>query len=444
MAQVVNMPKQGLQMTEGTIVEWFIKEGDVVTEGQPLFEMETDKLSISIDSPSSGTLLKIIRDAGDIVPITEAIAVIGDKDEDIASLPEEVTLDAGDKNLESEVEQESEEILSEKKLSHGKEEERTFISPRARRLAEDNDFDFDGLAGSGPDGLIIELDIQQAIADADSIRVKASPVVIKMAKEMDIDLSLVKGSGANGKVLKEDLEAYLDGRAEKNQPTVAADRLVPLTGMRKAIANNMTESLTTMAQANHRMRVDMTEMISLRQQFKDNNLRISYNDIMVRIVSQALLEYPYMNSSWTDDGILLKGQINVGLAVAVDNGLIVPNVKNANMLSLTQLAEESSQLIDKALSGNLSPDDYKGGTFTITNLGMFDIDEFTAIINTPETGILAIGKIVETPIVEDGEILIKPIMTLSLTYDHRIIDGADAAKFLQTIKKYMLAPSLML
>lgn len=446
MAQVVNMPKQGLQMTEGTIVEWFFKEGEPVTEGKPLFEMETDKLSISIDSPATGTLLKIIRDAGDVVPITEAIAIIGNENEDIASLLSD--LDLGNEEEEDKEEEKPNspevDVVREKRANSREEGGRTLITPRAKALARDNDLDYEGLAGSGPDGMLIEADIQEALEDAENNKIKASPVVLKMAKDMNLDLSKVKGTGVNGKVMKEDVEAYQESMASTEQHVMAKDCLIPFTSMRKAIANNMTESLSTMAQANHRMKVDMSELVRLRQQFKDSDLKISYNDIMVRIVSQALVEHPYLNSSWTDEGILLKGQINVGLAVAVSNGLIVPNIKNANHKSLVSLADESSQLINKALEGSLAPEDYRNGTFTITNLGMFDIDEFTAIINTPEAGILALGKIEETPVVEKEEILIKPIMTLSLTYDHRIVDGADAAKFLQTIKKYMLAPSLML
>ncbi|HCX63252.1 MAG TPA: dephospho-CoA kinase [Clostridiales bacterium] len=235
----------------------------------------------------------------------------------------------------------------------------------------------------------------------------------------------------------------------KNEPsnqnnTEIQEKIVPFKGMRKVISDRMMESLHNMAQANHRMKVDMTEAIKLRKNLKESGINISYNDILIKIVSKALLEFPYMNSSLTGEGILLKDYVNIGLAVSVSNGLIVPNVKNAHKKSLEEIAAESRELIQKALNGSLSQEDYSGGTFTLSNLGMYDIDEFTAIINPPESGILAVGKVENTPVVENDTIVIKPIMTLSLTYDHRIIDGALAAQFLQRIKQLLMRPYLLL
>ena len=199
-----------------------------------------------------------------------------------------------------------------------------------------------------------------------------------------------------------------------------------------------------MAQVNHRMKVDMTEVIRWREQLKASGVKVSFTDIMTRVVAVALMDSP-MNASLTDEGLLLHGSANIGIAVAVDNGLIVPVIRNAEQLSVQQIAQESARLVDSARQGKLRPDEYKGGTFTITNLGMYDVDEFTAVINPPEAGILAMGKIDRVPVVEgEDRIVIKPITMLSLTYDHRIVDGAPAAQFLQRIKQLLQNPYLLL
>jgi pyruvate dehydrogenase E2 component (dihydrolipoamide acetyltransferase) len=223
---------------------------------------------------------------------------------------------------------------------------------------------------------------------------------------------------------------------------VRGERIIPLSSMRKVIAKRMTQSLQNMAQANHRMKVDMTEVIRFREKLKSDNVKVSYTDILTKVVAKALKDFPLINSSFTDRGILVKDYVNVGLAVAIENGLIVPVIKDADMKTLEEISTDSAQLIDKAKKGELPPEDYCGGTFTITNLGMFDIDEFTAIVNPPESAILAIGKIDRAVIAEGDDIVIKPIMTLSLTYDHRVIDGAPAAQFLQRVKQIMQNPNI--
>lgn len=403
-AEKVIMPKQGLQMTEGTITRWLKKEGEKVETQQPLFEMETDKLNIEMDSPVSGTLLKILRNVGDVVPITETIAIIGKSGEDIS------------------------EFLK----------ERIFSTPRARMTAQEEGVDIERIDSTGPEGLVIERDVKTYIANRSS-EPKATPIAKKIAQKNDVDITGIEGTGARGKITKADVENTVLARTKKVEKT-RGERIIPFAGMRKTISDNMMKSLHGMAQANHRMKVNMTEVIRMREKLKDNGIKVSFTDIIIKIVSRALTDFPIMNSSLTDKGIVFKNYVNMGIAVALDNGLIVPVIRDADLMTIQEISTAVSELVEKAKSGCLKSDEYRGGTFTITNLGMFDVDEFTAIINPPESAILAVGKINRIPVAENDNIVIKPIMVLSLTYDHRIIDGAPAAQFLQRVKQIMQNP----
>lgn len=442
MAEKVIMPKQGLQMTEGTIMKWFISEGESIKEGEPLFEMETDKLTITIDSLYTGTLLKIIKDVGEVVPITETIAIIGEENEDISSL-------LSDDNSQCDVFEEKTNI--EKDLAKKKETKKTdivnicsdriFITPRARKLAQESKLSIEEIKGTGPNGRIVEKDVKNFLEKAP----KVTPIAKKMLKEYNISANQVNGSGVNGKILKSDIERSLSTSNENVKYNQRSERVIPLTGMRKTIADRMCQSLREMAQTNHKIKVDSTEIIRLRDTFKSKGIKLSYNDILTKLVSKALMEYPEMNSSLTDEGLVLKDYVNMGLAVAVDKGLIVPVIKDTDLLSLEDIGKASLELIEKTKTGQLTTEDYSGGTFTISSLGMFDLDEFTAIINPPEAGILAVGKIDYIPVVENRtDIVIKPMMVLTLSYDHRIVDGADAAKFLRRVKELVQNPYLAL
>ncbi|NJD02265.1 MAG: 2-oxo acid dehydrogenase subunit E2 [Ruminiclostridium sp.] len=400
MAFKVIMPKQGLQMTEGTITRWHFAEGDRVEIDKPLFEMETDKLNIEITAQASGTLLKILKGEGEIVPITEIIAVIGEPGEDISDiLTEPGSIPPETAHLNEEAEKNTSESAD--TVVSGKEKEtdilrdRIFITPRAKSLLQEKSLDYTGIKGSGPEGLIIERDV-------------------------------------------------LNQRNGRDDTVERKGKMIPFNGMRKVISDRMLHSLHTMAQANHRMKVDMTEIIRLREKLKADNKKVSITDIFIKIVSKVLREYPILNSSLTDEGILIKDDVNIGLAVALDNGLIVPVIKNADLMTLEEISRVSSELVEKAKKGGLKPDEYTGGTFTVSNLGMFEIDEFTAIINPPESAILAIGKIDRIPVAEGDGIVIKPIVVLSLTYDHRIINGAPAAMFLQRIKHMLQNPYILI
>jgi len=458
------MPKQGLQMTEGIITRWLKNEGDTVALDEPLFEMETDKLSIEIGSSAAGVLLKIVHPEGDTVPITETIAYIGEAGEKV---PEQESV-AETKQSEHAIDSFSQQkapasaqagfALS--NIVQRAPGERVFITPRAKTAAANHGLDFAAVNGNGPEGLIIERDVLEFLTKhpqtgtpTTSAQQRITPVANRLAEMGGVDLSQVTGTGPKGKIMKADVLASQSTTVKETATanTLAQDKetgkepsYLPYSGMRKVIGDRMSQSLHEMAQANHRMKVDMTEMIRFRESLKANDIKVSYTDILVKIVAKALMDFPILNASLMQDKIVLHPAANIGLAVALDNGLIVPVIRNAEQKTLAQISANANQLISKAKSNQLTVDDYTGGTFTITNLGMFDIDEFTAVINPPESAILAVGKIDRVPVVEGDAIVIRPIMVLSLTYDHRIIDGAPAAKFLQRLKQLMQNPYLLI
>jgi len=438
MAEFVIMPKQGLQMTEGTIISWLVEEGTQVAQGDSLFEMETDKLTISIPSAADGTLLKILHPAGDTVPITMPIAVIGDVGEDISVMLAESGKDTpAQTDVAKENQGKAVQYVSKTALSHASDE--NFSTPRAQLSAEQRGIDIHQVTGSGPDDLIIERDVLNFTPIS---AVKATPLARKVAARENVDLQSVDGTGSHNKITVADVQntVALRGQSREQREEV----LIPFSGMRKVVASRMKESLLEMAQANHRISVNMSEAVRLRELLKKSNIKVSYNDIVLRCVAKALTEFPEINSSWGDQGIIQKKYINLGMAVAVKEGLIVPVIQNTDLMNLREIALCSSELVQKAKGNQLVPDDYKGGTFTVSNLGMYDLDSFTAIINPPEAGILAVGKLVKQPVAEGDEIVIRPMMQLSLTYDHRIVDGAPAALFLRRVKELLENPGLLI
>ena len=450
MATIVIMPKQGLMMEEGTITSWLKKEGEAVTAGEPLFEMETDKLTITMDAEASGTLLKILHPEGDVVPITQPIAVLGEPGEDVSAL---VGGDAAPAQAAAPAEA-APAPAAEAPAAPAVERapgERVFSSPRARLRAEENGVDIAAVPGSGPDGLVIERDVNAYMANKPAV----TPLAANIAKAQGVDLSGVTGSGSNGKIKVFDLPGGSPAAAPAAQESPAAvqqsrgTHTEKMSGMRKAISRNMLASKETNAQTNHRIKVDMTAAIALRKQYKDLGIKISYNDIIVRACAKALADMPIVNASVEGDSILYHDYVNVGTAVSVPGGLIVPVIKDADIIGLSGIAARSAALIEKAREGRLTDADYHGGTFTVSSLGMFDLDDFVAIINPPESAILAVGKIAKTPVVvtdEEGEdaIVINSMCALCLSYDHRIIDGAEAAKFLQKVKNYLQNPVLLI
>ena len=450
MASVIIMPKQGLLMEEGTITKWLAKEGEQTTEGAPLFEMETDKLTITMDSTATGTVLKILHPEGDTVPITQPIAIVGQPGEDISALLGGEAPAAAPAAAAPEAPTAEAAPAPQPVVEHAP-GERVFSSPRARLRAEENGVDIAAVPGSGPDGLVVERDVQNYIANQPAV----TPLAANQARIQGIDLSGLTGTGPNGKITTEDLHIA----SAAVEPAPAAEpipgqltrgtRTEAMSGMRKAISRNMLTSKSTNAQTNHRMVVDMTAAVALRRQYKALGIKISYNDIIVRACAKALQDFPIVNASVDGSDIVYHDYVNIGTAVSVPGGLIVPVIRDADIIGLTGIAAKSAELIEKAREGRLTEADYHGGTFTVSSLGMFDLDDFVAIINPPESAILAVGKIAKTPVVvtddeSEDQVVIKSMCALCLSYDHRIIDGAEAAKFLQKVKSYLQNPILLI
>lgn len=460
MATNVIMPKQGLQMTEGTIIQWHKAEGDAVVEGEPLFEMETDKLTIDIDAPGSGTLLKIVTGPGETAPITATIAILGEPGEDISALLAEIG--AGDATEAAQREAETPTATPTASTATptpapapatatpiGAVERPTggpLSSPRARRLAEREKIDLATVAGSGPDGLIIERDVAAAAAERPAV----TPLARTVAEQRGIDPTTLTGTGPAGRVTRSDVLAAADGAsaptAHPSPIGTAAtreDRITPLSNIRKTIARRMRESLDSAAQAVHRRAVDMSEVARLRERLKAAEVPVSYNDVVLKATAFALRRHPVINSALTDEGLIEFGRVNVGIAVAIDGALVVPVLKDADMRSLAEIRAESRRLAEAARGGTLTADEMSGGTFSVSNLGMYGVDSFTAIIDVPQTAILAVGAVKDRVVPVDGAPAIRPICELSLTYDHRVVDGAPAAEFLQTVTRVLENPYLL-
>lgn len=429
MATLVKMPKLGLTMTEGTIVKWLKKEGETVEKGEPLLEILTDKATLEEESPASGILKKVLYQEGAVVGIGKTIAVIAKEDEDIAGLDLEGEYDTPP----SEKGKNAAGIQDRGEKKPVTASDRVKASPAAKRRAREEGIDIGQVQGTGPGGRIIEQDIIDFVKSA---KTKVSPTAEKIAVSKGIDVKeIVPEKGI--RVMKEDVLKAV-GRGKKT----------PLSGMRKIIADKMVLSKNTIPHYYVSMDVDMTEAVRLRENIngflKDSDIKLSYNDILIKASSLAIREFPVVNSYVDGEAVVFKEEINIGIAVALEDGLIVPVIKNADKKGLKQIAFEREQLIEKARTNKLLPDEFSGGSFTISSLGMFGVDRFTAIINHPETAILAVGRIKKQPVVEKDNIVIRPIMNLTLSADHRVIDGALAAAFLNKIKEYLENPFLQL
>ena len=438
MAKVVVMPKLGLTMTEGTISSWLKKEGDAVKEGEPMFEVETDKLTNTIEASATGILRKIIAGEGSTVPVLDKIAVIAAADEDISGLLSGAAAPAPAAEAAP-----AESAPAAAAAAAAPSGERVAASPRAKKLAKEKGIDLALVKGTGPNGRITEDDVNNYVpapAAPAGPEVKASPLAAKVAGDIGVDLSAVP---AHGRVLAADILAYLENSREKGAEN-PLEETVPMNGMRKAIAKNMLASHMTSPTVTFNLGVDMSAMRDYREQLKAKDIKVSYTDLLVKFVAKALTEFPLLNCSVEDNKIIYKHYVNMGVAVALDSGLVVPNVTDADKKTLTQIHAEVKELADAARGGKLPMEKLHGGTFTITNLGMYGIESFSPIINQPEVAILGVTTMEDRPVVRGGEIVIRPIMNLSLTADHRVVDGSVAAEFLQRVKTLLENPALIL
>lgn len=473
MAEIIIMPKLGFNMNEGKLVQWYKSEGEEITKGEPLFSVETDKTNMDIEATSDGVVKKLLIEEGDQIPVTLPIAVIGSADEDVSAAVADAKaqLAAGGADV-SDVDEaaavaEQAEAPAEAKVPAAAPKTADGvikITPRARRVAAENDLAVEDLAieGTGWQGGICEKDILEYLA---SNKVKATPVAAAMAKAEGIDLADIKGSGVNGKIMKEDVEKVIAAAkkavaaAEDQAPAGAGEitpdgkeigEKIPYAGVRKVIGDRLAESKFTAPHLYFTQKVNMEDVLALRKKVNEvQDKKTSVTDFIAKAVIMTLKKYPEMNSSLVGETIERYKSINLGIAVASPTGLIVPNIKNSQNMSVVEISKASTPLFDKARAGKLAVDEYAGGTFTISNLGMFGIENFTAIINPPEVGILSISSTKDEPFVvtkEDGtkEIQIKPMMNIQLTVDHRIIDGLLAAQFVTNVKNLLENPiSLM-
>jgi len=366
------MPRLSLTMKEGTVVQWFKKEGETVQKGEPLVEVLSEKVTYDIEASESGVLRRILAGEGLDVPVDQVIGII-------AAAEEQIT----------------EEDISTPPTPTHEIEEVTRAVPKPDMIRE---------------------------------RVPASPAAKRLAKELGVDLTKVKGTGPEGRIVEDDVRRL----AEQLAVRLRVKEIIPLTGIRKTTAARLTLSARTAPHSTIVMEVDMTNAAKLHRE-----TQLSFSEMLTKAVAKALKEHPALNATLDGEQIKEFEDVNVGVAVTTENGLVVPVIRNADKKSMSEISSVLKELVKKARQGKLTREDVTAGTFTITNLGMYDVDVFFPIINPPETAILGVGRVVEKPVAVNEQVTIKPLMQLSLTYDHRIVDGAPAARFLQTVKQIL-------
>ena len=410
MAIKISMPKLSDTMAEGVLVKWRKKEGERVESSDIIAEAESDKATMELEAYDSGTLLKIIVPEGGKVPVGGTLAIIGEPGEDISAL------------------------LSSQPVKE------TIPSDKSPQIPD-----------TLPSVPRPEAAVSDGLITSDSTRLKASPLARKLAAERKLDLRQIAGTGTGGRIIMRDVlnaPSAAPAAAAPAQAVVSKqDRVVPISSMRASIAKRLTQSKEVAPHFYLTMVIDMDKAAEFRANLNglQSEVKVSFNDMIVKAAARALLKHPYVNGSYLDDKMVLYGRVDIGVAVALEEGLITPVVRNADSRSILDIARDIRDLAKKAKDRKLTPAEYSGSTFTISNLGMYDIKQFTAIINPPEAAILAVGAVQQTPVVRDGQLVIGQQMVVTLTCDHRIVDGATGALFLREFKKNLENPlSLML
>ena len=417
MAEVINMPRLSDTMEEGTLAKWFKKVGDTVKEGEILAEIETDKATMEFESFHDGILLHIGIDEGSTAPVDSIIAIIGSKGEDISSLLKNADIKVKEEP-KPEFKEEPKPEFKEEPKPEVKEEPKPEVKEEPKPVSNNN---------------------------KPSDRILISPLAKSLAKEKGIDISSVKGTGDNGRIIKRDIDSFKPSNySQFSQPSpqlTESSYETQNSTMRKAIAKRLADSKFSAPHYYLNIELEMDNMISFRKQFiQTQNIKISFNDIIAKAVSLSLAKHPKVNSRWYDDKIIFNEHVHLGVAVAVDDGLIVPIVKFANSKDLPQINSEIKDFAERAKNKKLTPAEIEGSTFTISNLGMFGIESFTSIINQPNSAILSIGAIVQKPIIKNNEVVVGNTMKLTLACDHRTVDGATGSLFLKTLKEYVENP----
>jgi pyruvate dehydrogenase E2 component (dihydrolipoamide acetyltransferase) len=427
MATKVHMEALSPTMEEGQIVKWLKSEGDEVSNGEVIAEVETDKATMELVARGDGVLRKILLDEGGNAPVGDVIAVIAGEDEDISDLV--------DGAAPPEAKEEEPEDEPEEEEDADKEEEPRKEKAEAEREEEEE---------------------AEAPSRDEEERIKASPLARRLAEEEGLDLAKVSGSGPGGRIVKRDVEkAVEEGVAAAEEP--AAPQIpsfepeseedyedVPLSQMRKTIAKRLVQSIGPVPHFFLTVDVDMTRSVEARKRInallEDRGVKVSFNDIILKATAMALKEHPECNAHWGEDHVRRFNRVHLGVAVAIEDGLITPVIRDAHRKGLAHIAQEVRALAERAREKKLKPEEYTGATFSVSNLGMFGIEEFTAVINPPEAGILAVGALEERPVIVDGELDVRPRMKITMSCDHRVIDGAQGSRFLQTLTTILEEP----
>jgi len=401
MATEILLPQWGMEMQDGTIIRWLKKEGDPVEEGEPIVEVETAKLQTELESTASGILVYIVAPEGAIVPIRGVLAVVADPGEEVPRPAATASSGA--------------------------------ISPGLTPLSSPSRSSDGGTIDSAATGLAATPAPQ---APTDGAKVQVVPAARRLAQQHSIDLDRVQGTGPRGRILIADVEKAI------HPPAPAAPQLVPIAGIRRTIATRLLQSLQTMAQVTLTTEANVADAMALRQGLARHlqGGSLSPLHLVIKATAKALKEHPRLNALQREEDVQLMDQVNIGVAVSLPEGLITPVIRSADAKSLAEIASEGRELAAKTREGRALPEEVTGGTFTITNLGTYDIDAFTPIINPPQVAILGVGRVVEKPIIDGGEIIKGAMMSLSLTFDHRVVDGAPAAEFLQSVKQNLEDP----
>ncbi len=415
MSVEIKMPQLGLTMEEGEVSAWHIKEGDTINEGDVIGEITTDKLTNDLVSEVSGTVLKIVANEGEDIPVQGVLAIVGEPGEKVEDVAEAAPAEAAK-------EETKEEKAAETKAEpvKRKEGERVRISPLARKIANKHNLDYTTLAGTGPQGRIVQRDVLKALEEQGK---EEAPAIFDQG---------------SAKEEKKDKAPVASGAVE----LMEGDQVEKLSAMRRVVAERMTASAQEIPTVTQDIKVDITKLMDFRKGINENReARISINDFIIKATAKALKKHPEINVSIDGNNRIKRANVNIGMAVGLDDGLLVPVIRNADTKSLETISQEAKDLAGRAKDGSLDPSEYVGSTFSISNIGMFGITSFTPIINQPDAAILGVCATEDVlALSEEGDLFTKKVMTLSLTFDHRLIDGATAAKFQQTLKAILENP----
>ncbi len=436
MAKDVIMPALGMAQETGTLIQWLKDPGDQVTKGEPLMEVETDKATVEIEAPASGILASVTAQAGDVVPVGQRIALIlapGEEEQKVSLPAEPESVPSAQSDVAP---------------------ARVNATPVAARLAAEHNLDLTKIKPDG--GQVRKEDVLAFLKDEDA-RIKeegegmkaersatnpslilASPKARRLAKEHNIDLTQVRGTGPEGAVVVSNLQSLIS-------TTPIANNQLPLSRIWRVMVDRLSQAWTSIPHFYLLREANASRLVAWREKIQNTSTeKITYTDLLVKLTAAALRKYPRLNASWQNENIILNSEINVGLAVAVDDGLLVPVIHHADEMTLTQIAAQRAKLVAGAKAGKLSLDDLSGGTFTISNLGMYGVDAFNAIVNPPQAAILAVSRIADRVIAVNGQPAVQPMLTLSLSCDHRVVDGARGAEFLKALADLIEEPLQLL